>query len=57
MRPLGLKPAPILELYAALEAPLFHGAARIRQLFRSLWKPYPSRTHIRPLSPKRLACI
>jgi hypothetical protein len=30
MRPLGLKPALILETLRGAEAPLFHGAARIR---------------------------
>jgi len=29
MRPRGLKPALVWELYAALEAPLFHGAANV----------------------------
>jgi hypothetical protein len=36
MRPLGLKPALILEALRGAEAPLFHSAARIRSFFRSL---------------------
>jgi hypothetical protein len=35
MRPLGLKPALILEALRGAEAPLFHRAARIRGFFRA----------------------
>jgi hypothetical protein len=34
--PLGLKPALILETLRGAEAPLFHGAARIREFFHDL---------------------
>ena len=34
--PRGLKPALILNALRGAEAPLFHGAARISEFFRSL---------------------
>jgi hypothetical protein len=38
-RPLGLKPALILETLRGAEAPLFHGATRIRVFLRSRFQP------------------
>jgi protein SCO1/2 len=40
----GLKPALILETLRGAEAPLFHGVARICELFRSPLKSRPSQT-------------
>jgi hypothetical protein len=37
MQPQGLKPALIWGALRGAEAPLFHGAARIREFFRNLW--------------------
>jgi hypothetical protein len=39
MRPLGLKPALILEALRGAEAPLFHGTSAICEFFRSLLGP------------------
>jgi hypothetical protein len=39
MRPLGLKPALILETLRGAEAPLCHGATRIRVFLRSRFQP------------------
>jgi hypothetical protein len=51
MRPLGLKPPLTLEALRGAEAPLFHGATRIREFFRNLWKLVPFLVAIRVLPP------